>query len=482
MSDQRFAGQALAFADIFFKPTTGSTALPEQVDLSTQITRKIRANIPLLSAAMDTVTESDMAISLARQGGVGVIHRNLTIEEQADEVRVVKRSQSGMISRPVTVTPDMQVQQVEELSRRYRHSGFPVIANGKLVGLVTNRDTRLQPSETLVSAVMTSVDKLQTAPAGTTLDEALEFFRSTKWEKLPLVEDGVLSGFYTWKDVEKRERYPKACLDRHGRLVVAAAIGTKDDDFLPRAEALVDAEVDIVVIDTKNGHYQFALDALERLRERFPDLEIISANVVSAEAVEAVAERGASAVKLGIGVGSICTSTDVTGVGSPQLEAVLSSTETATRLGLPVIADGGFTVSSDIFKALALGVTGIMGGRLFAGTEETPTTPLTEDPSLVPYRGMGSRAAMAKRLGSRYVQDRVPEGVEGAVPRRGPVAEVVTDLLTGVRTAMSEVGAVSIDALHEARLPFYQYTGAGLAEAHAHDIILVEEARRRRSS
>lgn len=483
MSDQqRFAGEALAFADVLFKPVTGSKVLPAGVDLSVQLTPGIRLNAPLLSAAMDTVTESDMAIALARQGGIGVVHRNLTIADQAAEVEMVKRSQSGMISRPITVSPDMTLAQVEELNVRYRSAGFPVVdKKGRLVGLIANRDKRRKHPETKVRDAMKPVRKLRTMPPGTTIEEAMEFFGTPPYyEKLPLVDNNrCLVGFYTWKDVEKREKYPSACLDRQNRLVVAAAIGTAGDDFLPRAEALVAAEVDLIVIDTKNGHYQFSLDALTTLRERFPDLGIIPANVVTAEGVREVAKRGASAAKLGLGVGSICTSTDVTGVGSPQAEAVIACAEAARECSLPLIVDGGLTSSADVLKALALGGTAVMSGRLFAGTDETPTEPLAEDQTLVPYRGMGSRGAMSRRLGSRYVQERVAEGVEGAVPRLGPVAEVIKDLLTGVRTGMSELGAARIEDLWA--LSYYQYTGAGAREAHPHDIILVEETRRRRS-
>lgn len=487
MKSSRFAGEALAFSDIFFKPVHDSKVLPSQVDLSTQITRNIRASIPFITAAMDTVTESEMAIAIAREGGVGTIHKNLSIEAQAEEVRIVKRSQSGMISNPITVTPETTLDEVEILSRRYRHSGFPVVIDENiLVGLVTNRDIRLQTGAKLVSEVMRPIEQLQTRPAGTSLEEALEFFRTTKLEKLPLVKTKGISekelvGLYTWKDVEHRTLYPSACLDSVGRLVVAAAIGTDSANFLPRAEALVEAEVDILVIDTKNGHYQFALEALSILRKKFPNVEIIPANIVVEDGIEELADRGASAIKIGMGVGTICSSSDVTGVGSPQAEAIMVCAEKAHKVGLPLIADGGFTNSADVTKALVLGANAIMSGFLFAGTNETPTEPLAEDPTLAPYRGMGSRAAMAARFGgSRYVQNRVPEGIEGAVPRKGFVASVVADLITGVRTGFSELNLPSIEKAWEAALPYYKYTGAGQRESHPHDVIPVEEVRRRR--
>lgn len=479
-TNKRYKGPTLSFSDVFLPPVTGSSVLPTDVDLSTRLTLKTKVNLPIWTAAMDTVTTSKMAIAIARLGGIGVIHRNLSIEEQAEEVSLVKRSQSGMIEKPVTVSPEMTLEEVEALSNRYQNSGFPVVdEKGKLIGLITNRDTRLKSPKLMVREVMIPREKVKTRNARTSSEEALDFFISQKLEKLPLVskEDKVV-GFYTWKDVAKRQQYPEASLDKTERLLAAAAVGVFGDDLLPRAKALLDAGVDILVMDAKNGHHQSSLKGLEQLRKKFPKVEIVPPNVVTAKGALVQIKMGASAVKIGIGVGSICTSTDVTGVGMPQFTAILETAEEVNKLRnpVPVIADGGFRSSSDIAKALVAGASSIMSGRLFAGTDETPNDPLSEDPSLKVYRGMGSRAAQASRYSTRYLQNRVAEGVEAAVPLRGGVEKVVLSLMTGVRTAMSELAAKNIKDLW--KIDFREYSSSGQAESHPHDIIPLDEVRR----
>lgn len=478
LSLKRYKGPSLSFNDVFLPPVTGSNVFPDDVDLSARLTKNITAKLPFWTAAMDTITTSTMAIAIARLGGVGVIHRNLSITEQAEEVALVKRSQSGLIVNPVTVNEETTLAEVEELTSHYKNSGFPVInpKTEKLVGLITNRDTRLHSPKTLVKEVMTPRPKLLVGNPKTTSEDALRFFTVNKLEKLPLVDksDKVV-GFYTWKDVAKRQQYPNASLDKLDRLLVAAAIGVFSEDLLPRAEALVRAGVDILVMDAKNGHHQSSLKALEILRNKFPKIEIVPPNVVTAKGALAQIRRGASAIKIGIGVGSICTSTDITGVGMPQFSAVL---ETAGKVmgKLPVIADGGFRSSADITKALVAGASSIMSGRLFAGTDETPNEPLAEDPNLKLYRGMGSAGAQSGRYSNRYLQNRVPEGVESAVPLKGPVEKVVNTIIVGMKTSMSELAATTINDLWKRE--FRQYTPSGISESHPHDVILLEELRR----
>lgn len=479
LTSKRYKGPTLSFNDVLLPPVTGSVVLPDDVDLSTRLTKKTKAALPLWTAAMDTVTTSSMAIAIARLGGVGVIHRNLSIDEQAEEVAKVKRSQSGMIVEPVTVFPEMTLQEVEELSRHYQNSGFPVVdkETGKLVGLITNRDTRLQSPKKLVKDVMTPRTEVLVGSAKTTGEEALSFFLKNKKEKLPLVDkNNKIVGFYTWKDVAKKQQYPFANVDKLERLIVAGAIGVFGDDLLPRAQALLDAGVDILVMDAKNGHHQTALKALETARNKFPKAEIIPPNVVTPSGITAQIKRGASAVKVGIGIGSICTSTDITGVGMPQFSAVLECTEIANKQNVPLIADGGFRSSADIVKALAAGASSVMSGRLVAGTDETPGETLAEDPNLKLYRGMGSAGAQATRYSTRYLQNRIPEGVEAAVPLRGPVEKIINSLMTGVRTAMSELNAKKVTDLW--KVDFREYSTAGLVESKPHDILTLEEVRK----
>jgi IMP dehydrogenase len=428
---------------------------------------------------MDTVTTSTMAIAIARLGGVGVIHRNLSIEEQAEEVAKVKRSQSGMIVDPVTVNPEMNLQEVEELANHFGSSSFPVVekATGKLLGLITNRDIRLQSPKKQVKDVMTVRSEVLVGSPKTTSEEALSFFLKNKKEKLPLVDkNDKIVGFYTWKDVARKQEYPLANVDKLERLLVGGAIGVFGDDLLPRADALLNAGVDILVMDAKNGHHLTALKALETLRNKFPKAEIIPPNIVTPAGVLAQIKCGASAVKVGIGIGSICTSTDITGVGMPQFSAVLECAEVANKNNIPLIADGGFRSSADIVKALAAGASSVMSGRLIAGTDETPGETLADDPNLKLYRGMGSSGAQTTRYSTRYLQNRIPEGVEAAVPLRGPVEKVVSSLMTGVRTAMSELNAKKVSDLW--KVDFREYSSAGIVESKPHDIILLDEVRK----
>lgn len=479
LNSKRYKGSTLSFNDVFLPPVTGSNVFPQDVDLSTRLTKKIKSNLPIWTAAMDTITTSTMAITIARLGGIGVIHRNLSIEEQSEEVSRVKRSQSGMIVDPVTVTTETTINQIEELVDRYQNSSFPVVEakSGKLLGLVTNRDTRLQPKNRLVKEIMTPVSKLLVGSLKTNSEEALKFFLSTKKEKLPLVDkNGKIVGLYTWKDVAKKQQFPLANLDKLERLQVAAAVGVFGDDLIPRAQRLVESGVDVLVIDAKNGHHQTSLLALEILRKKFPKIEIVAPNVVTPKGVLAQIKRGVSAIKVGIGLGSICTSTDITGVGMPQFSAVLECSEVARKYNIPVIADGGFRSSADIIKALVAGASSIMSGRLVAATDETPAKILSEDPNFKLYRGMGSSSAQATRYSSRYLQNRIPEGVEAAVPIRGSVEKVINSLIIGVKTAMSELAASKIKNLW--KVDFREYSSSGLVESKPHDILLLDEVRK----
>lgn len=444
------------------------------------MTRRIGGGIPIWSSAMDTVTEADMAISMARLGGIGVIHRNLPIGKQAQQVDVAKRAQSGQIVDPVVVFPDMTADEIEDYAHRYRCSGFPVVdpQTRILVGLITNRDIRDRTGNPFVRDLMVPAEKVVTSPPGTTREEAAAFFRQSKLEKLPLVDtSGRVVGLFTWKDIASATIYPNACRDDRGRLVVAAAVGTFDEDLLPRAEQLVAAGADILVIDVKNGHHQTAIDAFKVLRERFPDLSIVPGNVVTPEGAKLYCELGADAIKVGIGAGSICTSTDVTGVGMPQFTATLECAEAAMEFGVPVITDGGITSSADITKALVAGASSVMGGRIVAGTNETPELAVIDDqPGRRLYRGMGSAAAIAGRANPRYLQTKVPEGVEAVVPNRGSLSGVVEGLTMGLRTAMSELNAGQIPDLW--KVPFRQYTAAGINEAHPHDVQIISQSSR----
>ncbi|HSM15196.1 MAG TPA: IMP dehydrogenase [Thermoanaerobaculia bacterium] len=474
---------ALTFDDVLIAPGY-SEVHPNDVDLSTALCRRIRLNIPLVSAAMDTVTESRLAIALAQEGGLGIVHKNLPIDLQAEEVDKVKRSEAGMIVDPVTMRPDQRIAEALDVMARYKISGVPVTdAAGRLVGILTNRDLRFEGNpERRISDLMTK-DRLVTVPEGTTLDEAKELLHQHKIEKLLVVDlEGNLKGLITVKDIQKMIEYPRACKDDLGRLRVGAAIGA-GGDFLERAQALVDAKVDILVLDSSHAHSKGVLDATAVLRERFPEVALMVGNVATAEATKAVAERGADVVKIGIGPGSICTTRVVTGAGVPQITAITDCARAAAEHGVPVVADGGVKFSGDVTKAIAAGAGAVMIGSLFAGTEESPgETILYQGRTYKAYRGMGSLSAMARGSAERYFQETggslaklVPEGIEGMVPHKGSVHTMLPQLTGGLRAGMGLAGCASIDELRT-KARFLRITAAGLKESHAHDVVITKEA------
>ncbi len=480
--------EALTFDDVLLVPAYAEV-LPSEVDLSTQLHPRLRLNIPLLSAAMDTVTEGRLAIALARQGGLGVIHRNLSIEAQAREVDMVKRSQSGMIVDPVTLPPDATLAQAEAIMAHYRISGVPIVDDGgRLVGILTNRDIRFaHHGDQPVSEFMTK-DHLITARPGATLEEAQEILHKYRIEKLPLVDEhGVLKGLITYKDILKRQDYPHAAQDDQGRLLVAAAIGV-GDAALARTEALVAAEVDAVAIDTAHGHSKGVIETIRRIRQTWPELPILAGNVVTAEGVSALAEAGADAIKVGVGAGSICTTRVVAGAGMPQITAIMESAIAARELGKPIIADGGIKYSGDIVKALAAGAHAVMLGSLLAGLDEAPGEIIIyEGRRFKEYRGMGSLGAMKGRASDRYQTAQnnnqsgniggklVPEGIEGQVPYKGYLKDYVFQLMGGLRSGMGYVGARNLEELRT-KTRFVRITNAGLIESHPHDVIITKEA------
>lgn len=466
-----------------------SEVLPKEVSVRTRLTKRLFLNIPILSAAMDTVTEAEMAIAMAREGGLGVIHKNLSIEAQAAMVRKVKRSEAGMIQDPVTLPPTATLEDAERLMREYRIGGLPVVdVYGRLLGLVTNRDLRFERDlKRPVTEVMTPVERLVTARPGTTLEEAEELLRRHKVEKLPLVdESGRLKGLITLKDIVKRRQYPNAVKDAQGRLLVGAAVGASKD--LPeRAQALVEAGVDVLVLDSAHGHSKGILEALAYLKETFGErVEVIAGNVATREGARALAERGADAVKVGIGPGSICTTRVVTGVGVPQITAILEAAAGVKDLDVPVIADGGIKYTGDVAKAIAAGAHAVMLGSMLAGTDEAPGEEVLKDGRRYKlYRGMGSLGAMKQGSADRYFQDPekgeteakklVPEGIEGMVPYKGPVADVLYQIVGGLRSAMGYVGAPDIETFRK-KARFVRMTMAGLIESHPHDVVVVKEA------
>lgn len=484
MEDARQWPVGLSFDDVLLLPGY-SDVLPSQVDVSSRLTRNIRLNIPILSAAMDMVTEGALAIALAREGGLGVIHRNMTIERQATEVDKVKRSESGMIVDPVTLGPDATVREALSLMARYRISGLPITRGRKLIGILTNRDLRFETRlDRKVSECMTPADRLITTGEGTTLEEAKAVLHEHRIEKLPVVDDeGNLLGLITIKDIEKVAKYPNACKDELGRLRVGAAVGVGEQG-LERAHAVVERGVDALVVDSAHGHSRNVLQAVEKLKEQFSDVAVIGGNVATYEGARDLISAGADAVKVGVGPGSICTTRVVAGAGVPQLTAIIEAARAAREHDIPVIADGGIKYSGDIVKALAAGADSVMIGGLFAGTEESPgETVLFRGRTYKEYRGMGSLAAMREREGSRerYLQDDVeveklvPEGLEGRVPYKGPLAFVVSQLIGGLRSGMGYCGAHDIPDLQK-KARFIRITQAGLRESHPHDIIITEEA------
>ena len=474
---------ALTFDDVLLVPGY-SEVHPNLVDLKTEVCRGISLNIPLVSAAMDTVTESALAIALAQEGGIGIVHKNLSIEEQAGEVDKVKRSEAGMIVDPVTMRADQSIQEALDIMARFRISGLPVTDDdGRLVGILTNRDLRFETDpQRPVSDLMTTKD-LVTVPPGTNLKEAKALLHKHRIEKLLVVEDGnVLRGLITVKDIQKMTKYPNACKDELGRLRVGAAIGASGD-ALDRAQALVDAQVDLLVVDSSHAHSKGVLDGIDTIRQRFPDLKIIAGNVATEAGAKALIERGVDGVKVGIGPGSICTTRIVTGAGMPQVTAITDAVKATQDAGLPAIADGGIKFSGDLAKAIACGAHCVMIGSLFAGAEESPgETILYQGRTYKAYRGMGSLSAMAKGSADRYFQDGdhslsklVPEGIEGMVPYKGSVHQMVQQLIGGLRSGMGLSGCSSIEDLR-LRSEMVRISPAGLKESHAHDVTITKEA------
>jgi IMP dehydrogenase len=477
-----FPHEALTFDDVLLVPAH-SRVLPSQVEPRTRLTRGISLNIPLVSAAMDTVTESRLAIAIAQEGGIGIVHRNLSIEAQAHEVDKVKRSESGMIVDPITMTPDQKIYEALEVMGRFRISGVPINdENGRLVGILTNRDLRFcTRTDQPIRELMTS-EGLITVPVGTTLDQAKELLHKHRIEKLPVVDSEFrVVGLITVKDIQKQIKYPRACKDDLGRLRVGAAVGI-GADTLDRAAALTETRVDVLVVDTAHGHSEGVLGTVARVRRRFPDVQLIAGNVATRDGAKALIDLGVDAVKVGVGPGSICTTRIVTGAGVPQLTAIMEAARPCDEAGLPLIADGGIKFSGDVTKALAAGASSVMVGSLFAGTEESPgETVLYQGRTFKEYRGMGSLGAMKLGSRDRYFQDEfderklVPEGIEGRVPYKGPLSALVLQIVGGLRAGMGYVGCADIAALHrDAR--FVRITSSGLRESHVHDVIITKEA------
>jgi len=474
--------EGLTFDDVLLVPAS-SEVLPKDVDFRTELTREISLSMPLISAAMDTVTEHETAICMAQNGGIGMIHRNMTVAEQAAEIDKVKRSESGMIVDPITMSPEQPIQEALTVMARYRISGVPITRGGKAVGILTNRDLRFvkDPSQA-ISTVMTS-EGLVTVPPGTTMERSKELLHEHRIEKLLVVDArGDLRGLITIKDIEKSERFPDASKDSMGRLLCGAAVGV-GPDRLERSEALADSEVDVITVDTAHGHSAGVLETIVELRRTFPDLPIIGGNIATAEGAEALIKAGVSAVKVGVGPGSICTTRIVAGVGVPQFTAVVDASEMAGRFGIPVISDGGIKYSGDVVKALAAGARSVMIGSLFAGTDESPgEVVLYQGRSYKVYRGMGSLGAMADGSRDRYFQAElheedklVPEGIEGRVPYRGSLTNSIYQLVGGLRSGMGYCGAANLSDLRN-KTKLVRISGAGLQESHVHDVIITKEA------
>ncbi|MGB9716576.1 MAG: IMP dehydrogenase [Thermodesulfovibrionales bacterium] len=470
----------LTFDDVLLLPGK-SEILPRETDISTLLTRNIKINIPIVSAAMDTVTDANLAISIAREGGIGIIHRAMSPEKQASEVDKVKKSESGMILDPITILPEAPISEALSLMEKYRISGIPVTERGKLIGILTNRDLRFETNlSKKVSKVMTR-KRLITAPVGTTLEEAQKILHKYKIEKLPIVDkDNNLKGLITIKDIEKRKKYPNACKDSVGRLRVGAAVGT-GENAVQRAELLAKAGVDVIVIDTAHGHTKSVITTIKLLKKRL-HLDVIAGNIATAEAAEDLIKAGADGIKVGIGPGSICTTRIIAGTGVPQITAIKTCYSVAKKYGIPIIADGGIKYSGDITKALAAGAHSVMIGSLFAGTDESPgEIILFQGRSYKVYRGMGSLGAMEQGTKDRYFQagielsKLVPEGVEGRVPYKGPLSQSINQLIGGLRSGMGYCGCRNLDELRR-KAKFIQITSAGLRESHVHDVIITKEA------
>ena len=481
----RIVEKAYTFDDVLLVPAR-SQVLPRDVKLQTPLTRNITLNTPLLSAAMDTVTEAKLAISMAQEGGIGIIHKNMTAERQANAVAKVKRHESGIVKDPVTIGPDMLIGELVEMQarRKRKMSGLPVVENGKVVGLVTNRDLRFEKRlDQPVSAIMTPRERLVTVPEGTGIDEARDVMHEHKVERVLVVDDAwVLKGLITVKDILKNTEFPNANKDADGRLRVGAAVGVGADTD-ERVKALVEAGVDVLVVDTAHGHSQGVLDRVKWVKETYPQVQVIGGNIATAQAALDLAAAGADAVKVGIGPGSICTTRIVAGVGVPQLTAIHNVSEALKGTGVPLIADGGIRFSGDIAKALAAGAHCVMLGGMFAGTEEAPgEIELYQGRSYKSYRGMGSLGAMSQGSSDRYFQDKednadkyVPEGIEGRVPYKGPIVQIIHQLMGGLRSSMGYLGCATIAEMHE-KAEFVEITAAGMSESHVHDVQITKEA------
>jgi len=478
---KKIVGEAVTYDDVLLLPAK-SSVLPRETDVKTKLTRLIELNIPLLSAAMDTVTESAMAIALAREGGIGILHKNMTIRRQAEEVDKVKRSESGMIQHPITLGPTQTVREALEVMKKYSISGIPIVQDENLVGILTNRDLRFEPNLDLqVSKVMTA-GHLVTAPAGTTLEEAEAILQKNRIEKLPVVDkNGKLKGLITFKDIQKKRRHPGACKDKLGRLRVGAAVGVTSDT-MDRVAALFDAGVDVIVVDTAHGHSKGVIMMVKQIKSRF-DVQLIAGNVATGEATRDLIREGADAVKVGIGPGSICTTRVVAGVGVPQVTAIMECAKVASKSRIPLIADGGIKQTGDIAKAIAAGADSVMLGSLFAGVDESPGEKvLYEGRTYKMYRGMGSIEAMKEGSKDRYFQDveddiqkLVPEGIEGRVPSKGSLSETVHQMMGGLRAAMGYCGCRTIAEM-KTKAQFVRMTDAGLRESHPHDVAITKEA------
>jgi IMP dehydrogenase len=482
ITQDKFLGEALTYDDVLLVPAY-SEVLPRDVDISSQLTRGIRLNTPIVSAAMDTVTENKLAIAIARQGGIGMIHKNMTIAQQAEQVRSVKRSESGMIIDPVTLTKDKTIGDALAQMKKYKIGGIPIIdEERKLIGILTNRDLRFENRLDRPVTELMTYKNLVTVPAGTTLEQAKEILQRHKIEKLPVVDKNqVLVGLITYKDIMKVEDYPYSCKDSYGRLVVGAAVGVTND-LLQRVEALVNVAVDVITVDTAHGHSRGVLDAIRMVKNNYPNLQIIGGNVATGAGAKALVDAGVDGVKVGVGPGSICTTRIVAGVGVPQLYAIYEAAKALKGTGVPIIADGGIRYTGDIPKAIAAGASTIMGGSLFAGVEEAPgETIIYDGRKFKVYRGMGSLGAMQLGSKDRYFQDveddikkLVPEGIEGRVPFKGSLAEVMVQYIGGLRASMGYCGAATIEALQTAH--FVKISSAGIQESHPHNITITKEA------
>ncbi|NLL46075.1 MAG: IMP dehydrogenase [Clostridiales bacterium] len=475
----KIVSEGITFDDVLLIPAE-SNILPADIDLSTKLTKKIKLNIPIMSAAMDTVTESRMAIAVAREGGIGIIHKNMSIEAQAEQVDMVKRSENGVITNPFFLGPKHTLADADELMAKYKISGVPIVEHGKLIGIITNRDMKFEDDFTqLIEDVMTK-ENLITAREGTTLEEAKQILRRHKIEKLPIVDKNfALKGLITIKDIEKARTYPNSARDESGRLLAGAAIGVTED-VLERAAALIEVGVDVLVLDSAHGHSSNILKCIEKIKTKFPSIQLMAGNIATAEAAEALIAAGVDSIKVGIGPGSICTTRVVAGIGVPQITAIANAASVAHKHGVPVIADGGIKYSGDITKAIAAGADVVMLGSLLAGCEESPgESEVYQGRQFKVYRGMGSLAAMAKGSKDRYFQQNnkklVPEGVEGRVPYKGPVSETIYQMTGGVRSGMGYCGTPTIADL-KANGRFVRITSAGLKESHPHDIYITKEA------